>query len=1107
MSRVGEHKPGAQATVPPRRRTPETPPAIPDHELVRLIGRGSYGEVWLGRTTVGAWRAVKIVYRDHFDNARPYEREFLGIQKYEPISRTNEGLVDVLQIGRNDAAGYFYYVMELADDASRNHLEAGGSESSWPAGAARPGTVLARQQRFSASRYTPRTLALDLLRRAKLPLAECVALGLKLNLALGHLHRNGLIHRDVKPPNVIFVNGVPKLADIGLVTDMAGANSFVGTEGYVAPEGPNSVQADLYALGKLLYEAALGRDRHEFPKGFTGLRNGPDEEGWAELEAVLLRACAPDPRSRYESAAEMNEDLALLHSGKSVRQKHALERRLKLTTRVAVAAVALMVLGVFPYYWAITGERAARLASREARASEQKAAEAQAGEARARAMAEQRLYDSLLGEARATRMARRVGYRERVFELLEQARGLNVANKNLADLRREAGQCLGDFVGLPPVTFSDFPANTLIRRAVMDLAGQTAAFVLNNGSVRLRRLPEGGEVAHFQLPVDLPTRSVCFNHAGDQLVFVHMPDRKRLETALPDATVAIHTREADGQWRETWSQPLPGALDCLSTPEGNYVTVYSEKPRSGKLVEVPGGKVLLEFEIPQNWIPEVALSPDGRWLVVETAEPVERSSLETAGGLEREDAVLEVWDLKAGRRSARLRPRRGILRSLGFSLEGEFLMCAARSSGGVIYEVGSFRTVAEFSAYAREPLVFAPGGQLVALPSSQDNRIRLWDWSRNQEFAMLDEPKPAHKIAFAPDGSFLLTVSLEHARLYRLEALPEKLNLKSHAGHMPGVAFGPGGTGSLRVATVGLNPDIRVSDAATGCEIWKSDSPQVYCLAPAFSPDGQWLAAGDVMGKQVILWDAQTGERLLEIPTRAGGRLWSVQISPDGRHLVTASSISASGEHGVELWAIHRTAAGEPGGTLEARCVGRAGASAWSPTFSPDGRWVAYADRDLRGVYVWDFQTSAPPRCVATNLIHGVGSDQSLAFTPDSRRLLMVDRHRKVVTLDVTTGEPVASFPTIDARRTPEWTHLAGISLSPDGRKLAMISASGRGTDVWSPATGRLEYSIPEQDATIHWQAWDASSQRLALALANGQIAIWNLREFEHTIARLGLNP
>jgi hypothetical protein len=88
-------------------RHPDGLPDVPDHEMVRLIGRGSYGEVWLARNAVGTWRAVKVVYRDRFKDARPYEREFLGIQKYEPISRSNEGLVDVLQIGRNEAAGYF----------------------------------------------------------------------------------------------------------------------------------------------------------------------------------------------------------------------------------------------------------------------------------------------------------------------------------------------------------------------------------------------------------------------------------------------------------------------------------------------------------------------------------------------------------------------------------------------------------------------------------------------------------------------------------------------------------------------------------------------------------------------------------------------------------------------------------------------------------------------------------------------------------------------------------------------------------------------------------------------------------------------------------------
>ncbi len=87
---------------------PTGAPVIPDFELLRQIGRGSYGEVWLARSVTGIHRAIKIVYRDRFEEARPFEREFAGIKRFEPISRSQANLVDILHVGRKAEQGYFY---------------------------------------------------------------------------------------------------------------------------------------------------------------------------------------------------------------------------------------------------------------------------------------------------------------------------------------------------------------------------------------------------------------------------------------------------------------------------------------------------------------------------------------------------------------------------------------------------------------------------------------------------------------------------------------------------------------------------------------------------------------------------------------------------------------------------------------------------------------------------------------------------------------------------------------------------------------------------------------------------------------------------------------
>jgi len=280
-----------------------------------VIGRGAYGEIWLARTVTGALRAVKIVYRSTFESERAFLREFEGMSAFEPISRGHAGFIDILHVGRTNE--YLYYSMELADD----HLA--GRE-------------------IDIVSYEPRTLKSDLARHKRLSADESIRLGISLTEALEALHTRGLSHRDIKPSNIIFTEGVPKLADIGLVA-ASGQQSFVGTEGYVPPEGPGTPQADVYSLGKLLYETCTGKDRLDFPEIDSQLSQRPDREQLLQLNNVLVKACANDPKKRYDSAAEMHRDLRALERG---------ERPEKSRTNVLLATIAILAIaGAAVWFW------------------------------------------------------------------------------------------------------------------------------------------------------------------------------------------------------------------------------------------------------------------------------------------------------------------------------------------------------------------------------------------------------------------------------------------------------------------------------------------------------------------------------------------------------------------------------------------------------------------------------------------------------------------------------------------------------------------------------------------------------------------------------------
>ncbi|MCZ7639713.1 MAG: hypothetical protein M5U12_28900 [Verrucomicrobia bacterium] len=109
-------------------------------------------------------------------------------------------------------------------------------------------------------------------------------------------------------------------------------------------EGPGTPSADCHALGKVLYELSTGRDRRDFPEPPPDLPTRTDREPLLELNAVLHRACAPDPRLRYPDARAMLADLEHLDAGESVRARHALQRRWARVKRVAAPVVGILLV-------------------------------------------------------------------------------------------------------------------------------------------------------------------------------------------------------------------------------------------------------------------------------------------------------------------------------------------------------------------------------------------------------------------------------------------------------------------------------------------------------------------------------------------------------------------------------------------------------------------------------------------------------------------------------------------------------------------------------------------------------------------------------------------
>ena len=288
-----------------------SPDAFAPFSPICEIGQGAHGVVFLADGPDGRV-ALKICRRpDDPDRSQEWERERRGWNIFSRIP-PHPGLIHPLVMGETPDGTAFWVAMELADPESEN---------------------------ADAENYRPLTLASVAAAEVALTLGRCLAIGERLASALEHLQRHHLLHRDVKPGNVLFVRGAPVLADAGLVVDEREAASLVGTPGYEPPEHHGTPQGDVFSLGRTLWRIGTGRAPEEAGFAPCAEADTSDSDFWRFL-AIIGKATSPVPERRYRSAKAFRKELARL----SRRHRTARLRRCAVPLLATICAALLLAL-------------------------------------------------------------------------------------------------------------------------------------------------------------------------------------------------------------------------------------------------------------------------------------------------------------------------------------------------------------------------------------------------------------------------------------------------------------------------------------------------------------------------------------------------------------------------------------------------------------------------------------------------------------------------------------------------------------------------------------------------------------------------------------------